>query len=112
MLYDVKSLDVCKMKKADPTTPGYEPCCNVKVRNSRRKAKINGIDWNTQEAFFIFLFVDKKYWPGRLSSIPVLLVAKGTNFKRTIPGKPYCVILHLYGFNDCILHTTTHGILI
>lgn len=63
MLYDVKSLDVCKMKKkADPPTLDMEPC-NVKVRNSRRKAKIKGLIGILRKHFSFFFLWTKNIGP-------------------------------------------------
>ena len=60
MLYDVKSLDVCKMKKSRPTHPMDMNPAMQKWEIAEKTSQNQGIDWNTQEAFFIFLFVDKK----------------------------------------------------
>jgi len=64
MLYDVKSLDVCKMKKADPPpTPGYEPC-NAKVRNSRKDKPISRDLLEYSGSIFHFSFCGQKKYIG------------------------------------------------
>lgn len=101
--YNMKFLDVPVTIRWKAETKQDYPCKIIKkktVRNNspRQSQHHQGIDWNikyTQKAFFILLC-------GKLARL-IECSKRTENFKRTIPGKPYCV-LHLYGFNDCILH--------
>jgi len=50
-----------RWKKPTPYPPLDMNPAMQKWEIAEKTSQNQGIDWNTQEAFFIFLFVDKKY---------------------------------------------------